>query len=59
MSPCEEYKKLVEEWHAARGNERLQRLQNPEIAETFRAQAERLKHAMEEHVLVCMACKNS
>jgi hypothetical protein len=57
MSPCDEYKKLVKEWQAARGSEKS--AQDPERAEVFRKQAESLKGAMEEHVKVCNACKNS
>ena len=59
MSPCDEYKKLVKEWQTARGQERYWRPENPDTAEKFREQADNLKTAMEEHVKVCVACKNS
>ena len=57
MSPCDEYKKLVKEWQAARSSEKYAQAQ--ERVEAFRKLAESLKSAMEEHVKVCDACKNS
>jgi len=63
MSPCDEYKKLVMEWKAARADENYWRHGAPEPAkehaEKFRKQADTLKTAMEEHVKVCGVCKSS
>ena len=70
MSPCDEYKKLVKEWQAARSSENYWLPENRSVhdalpeaardnAENFRKQASRLQSEMEQHVKVCNACKNS
>jgi hypothetical protein len=54
MSPCDEYKKLVEEWKAVRSQ--VSFAATPEGAEALREKADRLKRAMEHHVTVCDKC---
>ncbi len=59
MSPCDEYKKLVKEWQAARSSENYWRPENRSVhdalpeaarenAENFRKQASRLRSEMEQ-----------